>query len=261
MAEYENGADGSRRAGRAPKSGGSGRGIFRDPVVKWLALAAGGLVALYLLTVAAALMMGVLGDPTPKTRVQRDVAHYESVVEANPASSYAWHQYASALITSGEHSRAAQVLDRAASAVDETGNMDITTARAELAMAKGDYEAGIALCDTVIADLSAFHEKQKAIDDSEESRGKEINANYLGALLMKAEALNELSRTQEAIEALDKYLELKPAAADILARRGGFKAETGDVAGAEADLRAALRYLPGDEAVLEALDEIGVDAR
>lgn len=244
--------------GRARRSGG---GLFRDPVVKGLAFAAAGLVVLYLLTVVAALFMGVLGDTTPKTRIQRDAANFEKVVEQNPGNGSAWKSYVQAVLATGEYARANQIIERAAAVVDETGTMDITTARAEVLMAQKKYEEGIEVADQVITSLSAYHEEMKAKEGSEEQRGKEINANFYQALLMKAEAYIELDRADEAIAEFDRYLEGRPAAADVLARRGEVKARIGDVAGAEADLREALKYLPGDEAILEALDGIGVDAR
>lgn len=233
--------------------------MFRDPVVRTLAFVAVGLVVLYLITVASALVLGVLGARAPQTSVQRDINKYEGMVEQDGSDAVVWRLYAESLIASGELARAQQVVDRAMGAVDEKAGMDITTAQAKIYFASERYEETIELCDQIMTSLTSYHEGEKAKDDTPESRGAEISENYYSALLMKVESLVVLDRNPEAIALLDTYLADRPAAADIFQRRGDLRAEEGDVAGAEEDYRAALRYLPGDPALLDALERIGVD--
>ena len=55
----------------------------------------------------------------------------------------------------------------------------------------------------------------------------------------------------------DVYLKEQPTAADVLVKRGTTKVEVGDEKGAEADFRAALKFIPDYQPALDGLEQIG----
>lgn len=232
--------------------------IFRDPVVRTLSWVAGVLIVGYLVFVVSALVLGVLGQSAPRTIVERNQQVYEAAVLEDPSNILAWSRYIAALIDTGQYTAAQAAIERAQEAVNEAGTEDISTAQARLYFATGRYQEGIDLANEIRGRLEAYYEEAAAQDDSPESRGAEIGENYWTLLIMKAEAFVQLGDTTAAIEQFDTFLEERPQAADILVRRGDLKAQSGDTAGAEADFRAALRYLPDDPAALDGLRQIGV---
>ena len=56
---------------------------------------------------------------------------------------------------------------------------------------------------------------------------------------------------------MDAYIAENPQAADILVDRGEAKIELKDNAGAEADFRAALKFVPDDKRAIAGLAKIG----
>lgn len=233
--------------------------IFRDPVVRVLAWGALGLVVLYLVAIVSALVLGVLGSTAPRTVVERNARVYEAMVQESPDDVTGWRRYIGVLIETGQTAAAQDAIDRALQTVDETESQEISAAQAELYFNTGRYEEAIEIADQVRSRLLSYYEQAKAQPDSPESRGAEIHENYWAVVLMKAEAYVKLGDTSSAIAQLDEYLAERPTSADILIRRGYLKIDIGDNAGAEADFRSALQYLPGDEAALEGLERIGVD--
>jgi len=97
----------------APRTGKAKRKtIFKDPVVRWLAIVAGGLVMLYLATVAAALLMGVLGSTEPRTMVERNLQYYEGAAMRSPNDAPVWREYILALVAADQYSKAQDVIDK-----------------------------------------------------------------------------------------------------------------------------------------------------
>ena len=233
--------------------------MFKDPLVRGMAWAAAALVILYLITIVSALVMGVLGTTAPRTIVERDSRVYEAAVRENPGDLIAWRRYISSLINTNQMTAAQEAIDRGLEAVKDEQSETVATAQVELYLATDRFEEGIKLADEIRVRLKAYYDKAKETPDSPESKGAEIDENYWNLLLMKAEAFVELNDTPAAIEALDEYLTEKPAAADVLIRRGSLKADQGDKEGAEKDFRAALLFLPNDAAALEGLKKIGVE--
>ena len=82
--------------------------------------------------------------------------------------------------------------------------------------------------------------------------------DYYNSALLKAQALVQLGRWKEAVEAYDVFIRVNPTAADILIDRGNAKAVLKDKAGAEKDFREALRFVPYDEEAKAGLKKIGV---
>ncbi len=109
------------------------------------------------------------------------------------------------------------------------------------------------------ANLKKYYAQAVKKRDSAEMKGEPINENFWTALLIKAESQVELGDTKAALKSLDEYIEGKPTAADVLVRRADLLAETGDKKGAERDYRAALKFIPDDEAALAGLEKIGAE--
>jgi tetratricopeptide (TPR) repeat protein len=233
--------------------------ILDDPVVRRLTFVALGLVLLYLLTITSALVLGVLGASAPKTVVERDVQYYEALTMQDPTDTAVWLEYITALIEDGQYMKAQDVIDRATAAIDQSGTEDFSIAQAQLYFARGDYEQCTALADEIRSTLKAWYEESKATPGTAEAKGEPINDNYYLALVVKAEAQIALGDDEGAIDTLTLYLDDNPTAADVYVRRGDLRASAGDIAGAEADFREALRYIPDDAAALEGLRRIGAD--
>lgn len=233
--------------------------MFRDPFVRRLSYLAAVLVVLFLVAIVSTLVMGLVNPDYPRTRGERDVQIKQLEAMQNPADAAAWGEYLRSLINTGQFVRAQSVIDQAAEAINEDATQDISFYQAVLYSEQGRHEEAIEAAEALRAQLDEYHQAQLKIPDSPEDRGKEIHDNYWRALIIMAESSVALGQPEEAITSLDIYLEQRTTAADVLLRRGDLKAELGDIDGAEADFRAALVYLPGDEAVLERLDEIGVE--
>jgi len=233
--------------------------IFRDPVVRALAWGAAGLITLYLVTVVAALVMGVIGDSTPRTMAEKYERVYEAAVLENPADIYSWEQYIDALIQTEQTLAAEDAIERALESVEESATQSISARKARLLVDTGEFEDAIALIDSIRVNLERYYEEAKKQPDSDESKGAGIAEAYWDVLILKAEAQVALGDKQAAIETYDVYLEEKSGAADVLVRRGLLKADVGDTTGAEADFRAALRYIPDDQPALDGLKQIGVE--
>jgi tetratricopeptide (TPR) repeat protein len=232
--------------------------IFADPVVRVMAVFVVLLVVLYLVTVLSALLMGILNPTEPRTRGERDIRFYEMLAAQSPKDTGLWKRYINALMTTKQYLKAQDVIDRASASVDQTATQDFLTAQAELYLATKKYDQAIKTSDQVRTKLKAFHDASKQTPGTAEAKGEEINENYWRVLLVKAEAQVAVGNEKAAVEALDTYIKEKPTAADALVRRGLLRIELGDKAGAEADFRAALTYVPDDPAALDGLKKIGV---
>lgn len=231
--------------------------IFRDPVVRVMAIIATGLVVLYLVTVVSALLMGVLGSTEPRSRVERDVQYYEASAMRAPNDPAAWRRYVLALIADRQYQKAQKVIDQAGEAVDQTATQDILLSQAELHFAREQYDDAIKTAEEVRKKLDAYHKKALEKSDSDESKGKEVSENTWAALLIIAESQLNQGNNDEALKAFDEYLEQYKTAADVFVRRGNLRADMGDKEGAEKDFRQALVFLPDDDAALEGLEKIG----
>lgn len=235
------------------------RSIFQDPVVRTMTFVALGLVVLYLITVASALVMGILGSTEPRTAVERDVQLYEAQAMQNPQNTAIWLEYITALIESEQYLKAQDVIDRATAALDQSKTQDIAVAQAQLYFAQGRFDECIELADQIRETLKTNYDEAKKDTDSPEYKGAPIDDSYYLALIVKAEAQVELGDDEGALESLTLYLDDNPTAADVFVRRGDLRATLGDTAGAEADFREALRFIPDDAAALEGLKKIGVE--
>ena len=82
-------------------------------------------------------------------------------------------------------------------------------------------------------------------------------ASYQTAALAKAAALITTKDYAGAIKVYDIYLADQPVDSDVLVQRATAKIQVGDKKGAEADFRAALKYIPDYQPALDGLKQIG----
>ena len=233
--------------------------MFSDPVVRALAGVLVVLVVLFLSTIVAALVLGVIGTDTPRTARERDLLMGQYETEAGSIDPTVWKQYIGALIDSGRIQEAQQVVDRGMVVLDNTSGADMTFAQAQIYYSDGKYEQAIETATEGMDALTAYHESQLANPDSAESKGQPISENYWGMLYLRAISYRELGRLDEALTDLDTYLEESAAASDVLTVRGDIHYELGDTEAAEADYRRALTHLPDYAPAIDGLEKLGVE--
>jgi len=233
------------------------KSMFRDPVVRGLALVAAGLVVLYLVLIVSAMMTGVLGTTEPRTKLERDLQYYEQMAMRTPTNVNVWASYIGALIDSRQYGKAQDVIDQASKAIDQKPTQGILMTQARLYFATKQYKKAMTVCDEVRKKLKTYNALAKKQKGSPESMGREIDFNYWNALLLKGESLALLNRKAEAVKCFDEYLKANTADADVFDRRGSLKLELGDKKGAKADFEYVLKYLPGDKVATEGLKKIG----
>lgn len=235
------------------------RSAFDDPVVRILTWVLVVVVLLFLSTIVGALLLGVIGDDTPRTGRERDLQTYEYQTNQGTTDPYVWKAYVGALVDSGQLQKAQQVIDRGLQVINNEPGADLTFAQAQVYYSGKEYDKAVEAATEGMAALEGYHERQKNTDGSPESKGQPINDNYWGMLYLRALSYLELGENDKALADFDRYLEEKNGASDVFVIRGDLRLEMGDRAGAEADYRKALQHLPDYQPALDGLEELGVD--
>lgn len=238
------------------KASGAPVRMFQDPVVRWMAYAAFGVVILFLATIVGALLTGVGESDSPRTAAERQVVVARAALNAGEVGG-AWAPYIDALLASGDLGAARGALDAARASIPSTltvPELELSEARLELAQKR--YTQASRAADTA---MKGFKARQAASIAASDAAGAEaaVAESYGEALLVKAYASVGLDKWKEAVAAYDVYLALNPTAADIFIDRGNAKINLKDMAGAEKDFRAALRFVPDDKEAQAGLGKIG----
>lgn len=242
---------------------GSRSSMFDDPVVRTMAFAAIGIVLLFLAAVVGALVTGVVEpkDAGPRTAADRDLLIAAEAAKRGGNNGSEWAPYVNALVANGELEKARITLDTArASAEATTTAPELELAEARLELAQDRYAQAVKAAERC---MKGFEERQATRlaaggDTADRARELGIESDYFAAALVKAYGHVGLSEWEEAIAMFDIYIREYPTASDILIDRGNAKVETKDKAGAEADFREALRYVPYDKEAKAGLERIGV---
>jgi tetratricopeptide (TPR) repeat protein len=238
------------------------RSIWDDPVVRMMGFAVAALVVLYLLAIVSALYFGLIGNAAPRTIQERDLTRLELIAGAPEATLDQLQTYVQALIADGQYVRAKQVIDRtnANEELDQTQGEYMLFCLAEMQRAQGDHEAALATYDEVMSLTKAAYEEE--FETGGEFQNWAIayglHDNYFMSALGKSVIYQEQEEWASALEAIDVFLTENPRQAGILVDRAFIKLQLGDEAGAEADYREALRYIPDYPEALEGLEQIGV---
>ncbi len=236
--------------------------MWDDPVVRALGFSLAGLFILYLAAIVSSLYFGLIGNPAPRTFSEREVMAWESTVSTEEADVEQWQSYILALIGDGQFVRAEQLIAEvnANEAFDQTRGANMQYALAKLQAASGEVVVAIDTYQQAMTSMNDAYETELEeggeFQNWAEAFGR--HENYYLCALDRAALLRDEGRLAEAVETLDIYLEEHSRHAGVFVDRGRMKAELGDLAGAEADFREALRFGPDNPEALEGLELIGV---
>ena len=231
-----------------------------DPVAKWLTLSIFVIAILWLAGVLSAVMFGMINPSgPPQTATERDLNYYTSLTQAGTANSEVYARYVDTLIRANQLFRAQQALDKALAAAKKDRSY-LYAEQARLSLAKKDYNGTISAADKAISE--ATKELKEFMQANVKANrvaaaGARMPEAYSTASLAKAEALVNLEDYAQAIKAYDVYLKVNPTDSDILVERGSLKVRVGDKKGAEADYRAAMKFIPDYQPALDGLKKIG----
>jgi tetratricopeptide (TPR) repeat protein len=235
------------------------RGIFRDPLVMYMAYAAAGLVILFLATVVGALATGVIAPTGPRTAAERQLLIASEQVSQG-AVGEAWAPYVDALVATGDLAQARVALAQGRASFDGTSTLsDLDLSEARLLSAEGRYADAAEMAATAMKGFKAPYDRRIAAggDMAIQAEAAGPEAAYYDAALVQAYAYVELKRFGDAVAAFDIFIGGNPTAADVLVDRGNAKVAAKDKAGAEKDFRAALKYVPYDAEAKAGLKKIG----
>ncbi len=241
--------------------------MWDDRRVRALATLAALIVILYLAAIVSMLYFGILGGAGgPRSAIERDVMVTESVVrsEESTATPEQWQDYVSALISDSQYAAAQRVIAEvnANPALDQTRGANMLYCTAVLQRAQGRPQQALETFAEVMAATDEVYQVELERPDDGTPNWAVADGrhgNYFLSTLARASIYRDLGQWQEGIEALDIFLAENPLSAGIIADRAYLKAQAGDLEGAEADYREALRYVPDMEDAIEGLREIGVD--
>ena len=241
--------------------------MWDDRRVRALATLAALIVILYLAAIVSMLYFGILGGTGgPRSAIERDVMVTESVArsEETTATPEQWQDYVSALIADSQYAAAKRVITEvdANLGIDQTQGANMLYCTALLQRAQGGQQEALdTFAEVMELTDAAFQTELERPDDGRPNwaiaHGR--HGNYYLSALSSAGIHRDLGQWEEGIEMLDIFLESHPLSAGVYADRAYLKAQAGDIDGAEADYREALRYVPNMEDAIEGLREIGVD--
>jgi arylsulfatase A-like enzyme/Flp pilus assembly protein TadD len=161
-------------------------------------------------------------------QMERAVEAYRRAVEANPGALDAWEYLGRSLSRLGRHEEA---LDAQREAYRLSGSSHLLLAAAQSLLALGRVEEA----------LQALAE------------GLARDPRDLSLRLLQARTLAVAGRLEEAFDRAEALVTERPDSADALYLRGALRIGLGDLAAAEADLRAALALAPGHPGALSDL--------
>jgi len=236
------------------------RSMFDDPLVRTLGFVAFGLVVAFLIIALSAVLTGVTDRSGPRSLAEREVAVAGAAVSAGTKDPAVIGTYIAALISSGQYSRAEREIATARKSIDDSATAEFTLAEARVLSARGKYQEAIRAAERAQKQINTAHQAVLKLggEKARVAQNDGLHDNYYAAVLVIAYANRDLKQWDKAIASFDTYIEANPSAADILIDRGNAKIEVGDKAGAEADFRTALKYIPDSEEALAGLSRIGV---
>jgi tetratricopeptide (TPR) repeat protein len=210
---------------KVKRVGGSGRGVV------YLLLA---LITL-LLAAVAFMLFGGFFDDEPRTDLERDYQQLVSALEEYPDNPSILMALAEVEFMMGRKSDAFDHAEQAAQAATSTAGIPMSYAR--MLAEDGRYEDAIVWVDRELELL----EESKSAD----------------AKFLKARILWEMEQQDEALELIERALELAYTAGDVRIVYADWLAELGRDDEAIDQYYEALQYLPGDERAIAGLESLG----
>ena len=239
---------------RRPQSGSS------DPVSFWLGAAIFGVIIIALASVASGLVFGMFNiSGAPRTQTERDLAYYGERAGSDRTNAKVVAQLVDTLLRAGQLNKAQETLDQAM----KTAKADrsyLYAEQAQVYLTKKRYDQAAKEADKAMKE--AEKELEAYMDNNEKNNrrrtaGARMPESYGSAALVKAGALVATKDWKGAVTTFDAYLVQSPTDSDVLCARAQAKVELGDKAGAAADFREALKFVPDYEPALQGLKQIG----
>jgi len=232
--------------------------MFADPVVRGMVWAAFAVVVLFLASVVGALFFGVLNSPAPRTAAERAVDFAGGAVNGGDHSAKALADYVNALIDVGQFGKAQGIIDNAPATARNTRTGDLEVAQARLLYARKDYAGAIAAADKAAKGIKVIYDIDvKKKGDTNYAKAYGLDANYYDAFLIKGLAQQDSGDHKGAIASFTTYLEKNSMESNVIVDRAESKLALGDTAGAKADFKDALKYVPDMQRALDGLKKIG----
>jgi hypothetical protein len=239
------------------------RGMFADPLVRAMAMLAIGIVIVMLVGVVGVLQAGLIDPTGPRSLSEKELLVTGQAVRQGGATALMWANYVSALIENGRLSEAESAIKDGRASVNDTATADFSVAEARLYIARKEYKQAIAVANKGQKQITDVYNKGVAAGGQTEmlTKAAGISDNWFVLALIKADAYKATSNWTKVIAELDTYIKKYPDASDILVDRGNAKIKIKDTAGAAADFRLALKYIPDDKEALAGLKSIGASSK
>jgi len=232
------------------------RSIWSDPVTRYLALAIGFVIAGGLMTLAAMLVLGVVPlSQTPSSRSVAQVGVQQADFKLNPDA----QNWGALIVVLGQSGRMVEAQQQLAAAqktkLDVTQNQAILYAQAQLLIIQKKYGEALPVLEQVKSKLRDAYEKElkNGGDEQNWAVAHGMPTNHYAASLNIAQIYRAQGKKQEALDELNYYLKANPTEGGVLTDRASLKYEMGDFAGAAADYKQALTYLPDSKEAQDGL--------
>jgi tetratricopeptide (TPR) repeat protein len=234
----------------------------RDPLVRILIFTILAILILALLTGVYAIVAGVFGSGAPKTYNQAQIMGARARIDAGSTLPDEWMSYIQALTDDGQYRKAQEWIDIGKKRLpDQDISADMLYMQANLDVARGEPDEALKVADLGIKTIKDRYEVGReeylATLEPNKAFSSGLNDNYYEFFLLKAEVYVKKQDWKSALDAYNAYLEGEPTSANIFTERGDVKAKLGDTAGAEADYRRTLGFMPDDADALAGLNRIG----
>ena len=260
-AKARDGASRSKSAAVAGKARPLRRDASADPYIRTLFVIAAAVIIGGLLTVIFAYFSGVIhvGHEGATNIDEFTIAASQAYVDAERTAG-ALSQLAIAQIGNGQLMEAEVTIQEAFAlgSPDEERNQGPMFAHAMLAEAQGNRELAIERYEEVMFQLREdFDHVFNSDMEPNWAQAFGMHPNYYSAAFALASFYEDAGEYDRQVEMLDIAIEGNPTDGDLLFFRGQAKTSLDDTDGAKEDFAAALRFLPDDEAIQNALLDLG----
>jgi len=232
-----------------------------DPVVRFMRWAILFIVVCIVALAGYAVLAGVLNPPAPRTQAEAILASAEAAVRLDPGNGQAWAQLARAQYLMGERAESAKTIAQARKRVKDRTILWVYNQELDQLVRDGKNPEALKKSTEYVQKDIDFRTEQaedylaRGINPPLDAQNAE-NQTTIQLFLLRATAQMNLKKPKDAVVSYDNALRMSPMAADVLALRGWAKLEAGDEKGAKKDFESSLKYLPGNEAATEGLEEL-----
>lgn len=225
-----------------------------DPLTSTLRLLAGGLLVVVLAAVLS-FTLYLQGLDAPRTAAERNLATWRTAVEEQPEVLENHVKLAYAYALAGRYDEALSTID-AASSMTDSPELAVVIAHADILRASGALEEAIAEYDDAAAEARSVYDRQ--VDEAKEKGVlfSPPNTTLARVLRGRAVAHKETGDVAAAVADLRAALDIERTDASAWVLLGEYLAEDGDDEGAALAFAEALRYVPDMPEALVGLREL-----